>query len=58
MASKEDTWDIVVVQTRRQRVVFEEPVMANEAKKLYLRGQYYDIIEDEEISIDEIVEVT
>lgn len=56
--AKEEAWDIVMSVTKRVRVVFERPVTRSEAKKLFLSEKYYDIVDEEEISIDEVIEIT
>lgn len=46
---KKNCWIIEARVMLVQKVVFEEDVTAEEAKQLYLEGDYYDIIIDDEL---------
>lgn len=56
MNEKKDFWMIVVNKTAIQKVVFDEPVTADEAIQLYDNGEYADILDEDELFI-EVVDV-
>lgn len=52
---KKDIWTIETVKTVLERVVFDEPVTADEAMALYAAEEYEDIIDSEDIGIGEVL---
>lgn len=53
---KKDFWPIVVNKTVVLKVVFDEPVTAEEALELYNNDEYADVIDEQEC-FSEAVEV-
>lgn len=51
---KKNCWIIEARVMLVQKVVFEENVTAEEAKELYLEGDYYDIIDDDLVDVEKI----
>lgn len=51
---EKDVWSIVVNKTVIQKVVFDEPVTADEALDLYADYAYADILDEDEIFADAV----
>lgn len=51
---KKNCWIIEARVMLVQKVVFEEDVTAEEAKQLYLEGDFSDIIDDDLVDVEKI----